>query len=162
MSARRPPGGCGQGGHGNGRHQRGARLGTDGELTRGAQERVQRQRPDDCPQTGDGRQPGHFGVRHHLGDEVRGDGYPGEQVTPQPGPLVVPRLPHAGQEPLDAAATIPTHGRARHISTVLVQTPVVGDLRRVIGPCSAHLDRRHRQGRIEGQTEGGGQVSQVG
>ena len=73
--------GRGQGSHGRRGHQGGGRLGTDRELARGAQGGVREERADRRPQPDDRREPGHLGVGHHLGDEVRRDGHAREEVS---------------------------------------------------------------------------------
>ena len=76
---------AGERGHGHRGHQGGRRLRPDGQLSRRAEQRVRQERRHDRPQPGDRGQAGQRGVGHHLRDEVRGHGQPGQHIAPQPG-----------------------------------------------------------------------------
>ena len=107
-----------QGAHRRGRHQRCGRLGPDRELARRAEKGVDRQRRDDGPQAGDGRQTGNFGVRHHLRDQVGGDRHPGDHVAAQPAALVVTQLPQPGQQAIYPTRSSASRGVGRHTTNV--------------------------------------------
>ena len=77
---------CGRG------HQCCGRLRADRQLARRTEQGVDRHRPDDCPQAGDGGQTGELGVRHDLRDEVGGNRDAGDDVAAQPDALVVDQL----------------------------------------------------------------------
>jgi hypothetical protein len=74
------------------RHQGGRRLGSNRRLPRRAEHGVHGQRRQRSPQPDDRRQPRHRRVRHHLRDEVGGDGHPCKQVAAQPFPPITAEL----------------------------------------------------------------------
>ncbi len=66
---------CGRG------HQGCTRLWSDGKLPRGSEHRVDGERADDRPESGDCWQAGDLCVGHHLGNEIRRDCYAGQHIA---------------------------------------------------------------------------------
>jgi len=78
----------GEGGHA-GRHQQGYHgHGADGELARGAEQRVHHDRDERGVQPVDGRKAGDHGVGHPLRDEHDADRESGGKVRTEGGPAV--------------------------------------------------------------------------
>ena len=82
----RVPGGQRLDGHQG--HQRGGGLRAHGQRPGRAEQRVDDQRRERGPQTGDRRQARDRGVRHHLRHQVGRDGDAGQQVAGQPGAAI--------------------------------------------------------------------------
>ena len=115
-----------------GRHQRGRGLGPDRELARRAEDGVDRQRRDDGPQTGDRRQTGNFGVRHHLGDEVRGHRHPGDHIAAQPDALILAQHPQTGEQSSRRIGALRNRGLGRHTTNLPVRPYRTVQPRRVV------------------------------
>jgi len=83
--------------HDGGDHRRQGRIGAEDEDAGRSEDRVGDQPDHGRVYTGDRGKPCQLGGRHPLRDQQSADDQPGDDVGPQPGPLVAAQLGHAGQ-----------------------------------------------------------------
>ena len=120
--------------------RRDRRVGAEHQHARGPEQRVADQAGDRRVQARHRRQPGQLGVGHALRDQDRRQHDAGDEVRPQPRPVVRAGDPHARHPALETSMLLRD---ARHRSG-----PVQLNATALAAPPSTSLRRRIRRGRV--------------